>query len=77
MANLTKKQKEALAAALISKAGDLIEFWSEQIENDPNREVLETIDADQAARQLAIWLQRLPGDSWSTMLPEIWAEEKS
>ena len=77
MATRTKKQKEALAAALISKAGDLIEFWSEQIENDPNREVLVDIDASDAARQIAVWLQRLPGDSWSTMLPEIWAEEKS
>lgn len=72
---MNKRQKEALAALLISKAGDLVEFWSEQIKDDPQFEVLETIDADQAAHQLAVWLQRLPGDSWCVMLPEVWKEE--
>lgn len=76
MAKLNKAQKEALAALLISKAGDLVEFWQEMIEDDPAAEVLQSIDANDAARQLATWLHRLPGDSWSVMLPQVWTKRE-
>ncbi|PRX91951.1 hypothetical protein [Allonocardiopsis opalescens] len=66
MQNLTREQKAALAQALLAKAGDLIEFWAETIEEE---KVLRDVDSDAAAQQLSVWLRRLPGRAWDMRLP--------
>lgn len=62
---MTNKQKEALAAVLIRKAGDLVEFFEEITEGN---DALVGVTGDQVRRQLSIWLGRLPGDAWDTRL---------
>lgn len=66
---MNREQKQALAMVLIDKAGDLIEFWSEQIECQPSHEILKTIDGREAAQQIANWLGRLPGNGWDNRIP--------
>lgn len=69
---MNKQQKEALANALLREAGTLIEFWSDKTADSSDSETLATIDPDEAAHQLAVWLKRLPGDGWDLRLPEVW-----
>ncbi len=61
---LTNAQKATLALALMHKAGDLVEFFT-----DMCPELAEEIDAADAAAQLAVWLKKLPGSGWDTRLP--------
>lgn len=63
---MTAAEKAALAALLIDAAGVLVEFWDDKRTDD-----LENVTADEAAEQLARWLRRLPGHSWSLHLPQI------
>jgi hypothetical protein len=63
---LNREQKAALAGALFSKAGDLVEFWNELAAEDPE---LDGIDATTAAQQLANWLKYLPTKGWDDRLP--------
>lgn len=71
MESLTRGQKRLLAAALIDKAGTLIEYWHEQVESGYHADLTDAgIDRESAAEQLAKWLRRLPGDSWHASLPD-------
>lgn len=63
---LTIDQKRTLAAALLSKAGDLVEFFPELCP-----ELAEEVDAADAGAQLAVWLKNLPGSAWDTRLPDL------
>lgn len=63
---MTNEQKQALALELLSKAGDLLEFWDEQMFlND----LLNEVTAAAAGKQLAIWLKNLPGSMWDKRIP--------
>lgn len=64
--SLTNDQKRRLAAALLNKAGDLVEFFT-----DLCPDLAEEIEAGDAAAQLAVWLKNLPGDAWDTRLPDL------
>ena len=66
---LTRKQRAAVAAALISEAGTLLEFWAEKTADLGWIDGLDEVSADDAAECLADWLQRLPGNSWHASLP--------
>jgi len=66
--NLTHKQKQALAAALLDSAGTIVEFWSRQ--RDLLGDDAKDITAEQAARQFAMWLKNLPGGAWDNRLPQ-------
>lgn len=63
---LTNAQKRELAAALLNKAGDLVEFFDEQCPG-----LAFEVDRADAAAQLAVWLKNLPGDAWDTRLPDV------
>lgn len=63
---MNNDQKRILAAALLNKAGDLVEFFAELCP-----ELAEEISADDAAAQLAVWLKNLPGSAWDTRLPDL------
>lgn len=76
MSRLTRRQREALAELVIGEIGTLVEFWSEKIADMPNYRVLAEISPDEAARQFAIWLQRLPSNTWHDLLPRVWEEPK-
>ena len=60
---LTNDQKARLAGWLISTAA---EFLSSGLTDDPD---LHDIDREAAAKQLAVWLDRLPGTMWHMGLP--------
>lgn len=62
---MSNKAKQALANALLSQAGNLVEFKSEMLDD---YEDLTDVTVDEIARQLGIWLQRLPGESWDSRL---------
>lgn len=64
MKNLTLKQKQALAVKLITKAGDLVEYWGEGTGE------MEGVSAEQVGQQLSIWLKGLPGNHWDMRLPQ-------
>lgn len=64
--SLNNDQKRALAAVLLNKAGDIVEFFTELCP-----ELAEEIDAADAAAQLAVWLKNLPGDAWDVRLPDL------
>lgn len=61
---LTNAQKAALALALMHKAGDMVEFFT-----DMCPELAEEVDAADAAAQLTMWLKKLPGSAWDMRLP--------
>lgn len=63
--NMTRKQKEALAAVFINQAGDLVEFFAEIAKENA---ALAGVSSDQVSRQLSVWLNRLPGDAWDMRL---------
>lgn len=62
---VSRKQRAALARALIRQAGTLVEFWDECAERDPD---LAGIDAQTASEVFGQWCARLPGDAWSAFL---------
>lgn len=64
-----RETKQTVAAELISAAGTMIEFWTQRFE-DRNEEP--SCDASEAAEMVAQWLKYLPGDSWDSLLPEVW-----
>lgn len=63
---MNNDQKRQLAAALLNKAGDLVEFFAELCP-----ELAEEVSADDAGAQLGVWLKNLPGDAWDNRLPEL------
>ena len=63
---MNNDQKRLLAAALLNKAGDLVEFFAEQCP-----ELAEEVSTDDAAAQLAVWLKNLPGSAWDNRLPDL------
>jgi hypothetical protein len=63
--NMTRKQKEALAAVFIDQAGNLVEFFAEMTKGNA---ALAGVTSDQVSRQLSTWLNRLPGDAWDVRL---------
>jgi hypothetical protein len=63
---MTRKQKEALAFAVMSQAANLIEFWSENSETYG----IDDIDPNEARKQIAAWMSRLPGGAWDTRLDD-------
>ncbi|WP_181800369.1 hypothetical protein [Streptomyces ipomoeae] len=56
----TNAKKRLVARALLSQAGNLVEFWSEMGDA--------SVDADFARACLATWLAPLPGDDWDIRL---------
>ncbi|WP_214665741.1 hypothetical protein, partial [Streptomyces javensis] len=54
------EKKKRVASALLTQAGNLVEFWSEMGEQG--------VDAGFARDCLARWLKDLPGDAWDTRL---------
>ncbi len=68
---MNKEQKHALTAALLAKAGDRVEFWGEYCSNLPEGHPLLEVAPQEAARQLAVWLQYLPGSHWDVRLPSV------
>jgi len=64
MGELTREQKQALAAVLIVEAGSIIVGWDGYCQVSG----LENVDAKAASEQFAAWLQYLPGKSWSDQL---------
>jgi len=65
---MTNKQKEELAGALISRAGELIDDWAREV--DTYHPELKGVSSAEAAEQLAKWLKHLPGNVWDVRLPE-------
>lgn len=62
MANLTKRQKESLAFAVMSRTADLIEF-TDLLPLD-----LQALSSEDIRKQLAKWMEKLPGDLWDIRL---------
>lgn len=58
---LARSQKAAVVAALMSKAGDIAEFWSEHPE-------LADVPVEEGVAYLAALLKRLPGEAWDRRL---------
>lgn len=67
---LTNAQKSALATLLISQAGTMIEFATELIHDRDSSGTLADVPTEVLAAQLTVWLKDLPGDAWSTFLPD-------
>jgi len=62
---LNRSQKQAVAAALISMAGNLMEDdWTTGYWDD-----IKDLNPEDVAQQLADWLGKLPGDAWDRRLP--------
>jgi len=61
---MTRKQKAALAEAVIRHVADLAEFADEKLPDE-----LLACDRDEVRRQLARWMNWLPGDFWDRRLP--------
>jgi hypothetical protein len=70
---LTREQKNALAAGVLSRAADIVEFFDEMVDDGSLPEALAGADREAVAVQLATWLQRLPGEAWDMRLPQVWA----
>jgi hypothetical protein len=68
---MTNAQKAALAAEVIDRVSVIVEFWNEGLTDGQIDESLAGVSAEEAARQIAIWMKSLPGNSWSTFLPNI------
>lgn len=64
---LSREQKHALAALLLSKAGDIAQFWDEETADVPE---LAKGDRRAALAQLTAWLKYLPGGAWDKRLPQ-------
>lgn len=65
---MKREVKQAVALELLGAAGDLIEFWTEHFEirgQEP------PCDAEEARKCIALWLHKLPGDSWDIRLGDI------
>ncbi|SKU62945.1 hypothetical protein [Mycobacteroides abscessus] len=62
---MTRNQRQALAFAVINRAADLSEFWTELIDDE-----LEGVDREEAIQTIADWLGRLPGNRWDLRLPQ-------
>lgn len=60
---LTRAQKEAIVMALMHKAGDLVEYWGEDVG-------LEGVPAEQGIAYLASLMRKMPGKGWDTRIPE-------
>lgn len=54
-------KKHVVVRALLHQAGNLVEFWSDFVDDD-------RVDAEFARECLNRWLQDLPGDDWDTRL---------
>ena len=61
---LTYRQKRALARELIQAAGAIVE----NLRVTGVRDLLERLDPDEVAKQLALWLKDLPGKYWDQRL---------
>lgn len=64
---MTHDQKRRLANALIPEAANMIEEMHDRAGHPDD---VKHIEPSAAAKQLAEWLQHLPGDSWDMRLPE-------
>jgi hypothetical protein len=60
---MTNDQKRQLANLVLFQAGNLIEYHTESL-NELG------IDPGEAAKQLTVWLAKLPGNSWDNRLPQ-------
>lgn len=60
---LSKAQKEAIVFALMAKAGDIVEYWTEQ-------GGLDGIPADIGAAYICSLMRRMPGTIWDTRIPQ-------
>jgi hypothetical protein len=63
-----REVKQAVAARLIEAAGDLIEGWDERyasVGEEP------PCTYEEARKCIALWLHKLPGDSWDMRLGDI------
>lgn len=65
MSMTDREKKHAVALALLSQAGDLVEFWTEKTDHE---EWAGEIDAEFARACIAGWLNRLPGTMWDVRL---------
>jgi len=63
---MTRDQKRQLAALVLCRAADIVEFWGE-IAEDLDRA---GVTPEDAAECIAGWLRHLPGDSWDRRLPD-------
>lgn len=62
---MKREVKQAVADKLIEAAGDLIEMWDQRyasVGEEP------PCSAEEARKCIAVWLHRLPGDSWDSRL---------
>ena len=64
--SMSNSEKAVLARVLLSQAGNIVEFRTDMLESYPELQHVTTKDI---ALQLTTWLQRLPGESWDTRLP--------
>jgi hypothetical protein len=66
---LSRRQKHDLAWVVWNRVGNLAEFWEEYQAQDDG---LAGIEWEEMRKQLAIWLSRLPGDTYDERigLPE-------
>lgn len=65
MSMTEREKKQAVAWALLSQAGDLVEFWTEKTEH---QEWAGEITPEEAREWIASWLRRLPGTVWDIRL---------
>ena len=63
---LSRRQQEALAYLVMQQAANLKEY-PELRESEPD---LDGVSSEAIARQLSIWMKKLPGSIWDTRLPQ-------
>jgi hypothetical protein len=61
---MKRKHQQILVGHLLSQVGNLVEFYSEMMDDLAK----EGVTAEEVAVQLGKWLSHLPGDSWDTRL---------
>ena len=61
---MTREEKRKLAAIVINRCADIVEFWDEIAKDE-----LPNVSVEEASELIAGWLLRTPGDYWDTRLP--------
>lgn len=65
---LTRNQKNELAREVIRRAADIIEFWDEMRDDLADDSALRGVSAEDVRKQIAVWMNALPGDAWDRRL---------